>query len=162
MSRPGSRKGKAKGKGKKEKPKTPKQLVAELTEQNENLTTELTTLKNEADGLRTKLDALSKKLVSSVNKKEFNITEETDPNSVNLEALLEMLGKLIVKKQINEMSVEARAEELETRVTEMSMMIAKMTKKTLAYETGLDDIAKCDDLDTIKDRVYRLQLISGI
>lgn len=164
MSRPASRKGSAKGKkgkGKKEKPKTPKQMVAELTEQNEKLTTELTTVKNEADGMRFKLDALSKKLVASVNKKEFKISTDTDPNTLSLDTLLDMLGKLVVKKRINEMSVEARAEELETRVTEMSMDLAKMTKKTLAYETGLADIANSSDLEEIRDRVYSLQLIAG-
>ena len=60
-----------------------------------------------------------------------------------------------------EMSVEARTEELELRVTEMSMDIARNTKKCLAYESGFQHLLNCSSIDEVKDRVYQLQLIAG-
>ena len=59
------------------------------------------------------------------------------------------------------MSVEARTEELELRVTEMSMDIARNTQKCLAYESGFQHLLNCSSIDEVKDRVYQLQLIAG-
>ena len=52
-------------------------------------------------------------------------------------------------------------EELELRVTQMSGQLAKMMKKTLAYEQGLADVASSRDLDEVRDKIYNLQLIAG-
>ena len=157
MSRPGSRKGK-KGSAK----LTPKQQIAKLTEQNEALTLNLDLLRTQAEELTIKVEAMSKLLVDSIkDKKEFGITSQTDIMQISTETLVAMISKLVVKKQLQEMSVEARVEELETRVTQMSMDIAKMTKKTMAYENGLEDLAKFNDIEDVKDKVYQLQLIAG-
>ena len=157
MSRPSSRK----GSGKKSPAKTPKKIIAELTEQNDQLTLELNTLKEETVKQQEKLDLLTKKVVGAITKKEFGITDATDLRQLSIDTLMEMLSKLVVRKRLQDVSVEARVEDLETRVTEMSLDIAKMTKKTLAYETGLEDIAAADKLEEVRDRVYELQLIAG-
>lgn len=150
-----------KASGKKAAPKNPKKVIAELTEQNELLTQELNMLKEQTACQHEKLDLLTDKVVGAINKKEFGITDLTDIRSLSIQTLMDMLAKLVVKRRIQDVSVEARVEDLETRVTEMSLDIAKMTKKTLAYELGLQDIAKATSLEAVQDRVYELQLIAG-
>ena len=159
MSRPTSSKGSKKGK--RGSAKTPKKQIAELTEQNNLLTEELNSLRNEGDTLKVKLDTLVGKMFEVLPKKEFGIKDTTKYADIPLETLIQMMGKLIVKMRLQEMSVEARVEELETRVTQMSMDIAKMTKKTMAYENGLHDLVKCENIDDTHDRVYQLQVIAG-
>ncbi len=158
MSRPSSRGAK---KGKKGSAKTPKKQIAELTEQNNLLTEELNALRAENDTLKVKLDTMIQKMLEGIKKKEFNLKDGVNAMEIPLDTLIQIIGKLIVKRKLQEMSVEARVEELETRVTQMSMDIAKMTKKTVAYETGLQDILNCYHLDDVRDRVYQLQLIAG-
>ena len=164
MSRPGSRAGSAK-KGKKEKPKPPKKVIAELTEQNEQLSTELTQIKTEAEQMRSKIELLSKKIVEGTNKKDlfrmYRIDDKTDLMLLTTDVLLDMVGNLVLKKTIQEKSVESRVEDLETRVTEMSLDIAKMTAKTMAYENGIHEISKCSGIEDIKDRLCQLTLLAG-
>ena len=159
MSRPTSSKGSKKGK--RGSAKTPKKQIAELTEQNNLLTEEINSLRNENDTIKLKLETLVGKMFEVLQKKEFGIKESTNYADIPLDILIQMMGKLITKKKLQEMSVEARVEELETRVTQMSMEIAKMTKKTMAYENGLQDLLKCERIDDAHDRVYQLQLIAG-
>lgn len=159
MSRPASSKGSKKGK--RGSAKTPKKQIAELTEQNNSLTNELNSMRNENDTLKIKLETMVMKMLEVLPKKAFQIKENMNYTEVPLDTLVEMMGKLIVKKKLQEMSVEARIEELETRVTQMSMDIAKMTKKTMAYENGLQDLLKMNDLNEVHDQVYHLQLIAG-
>ena len=59
------------------------------------------------------------------------------------------------------MSVAARINELETRVTEMSMDVARLTMKTMAYETGFADLLKCQTVDEVENRVYELQFVAS-
>ena len=68
---------------------------------------------------------------------------------------------MIVKKKTYDMSVEARADELENRVTKMNIENAKMLRKTAAYECGLNEVMSCSDVEHVRDRVYQLQLIAG-
>lgn len=136
-------------------------MVAELTEENEKLTLELNALKETSALQQSKLDMLTSKVVSAVDKKEYGITEQTNLQQLPIDTLMEMLSKLVVRKQVQDVSVEARVEELESRVTEMSMDIAKMTKKTLAYETGLEDIGRANCMEQVRDKVFELQLIAG-
>lgn len=157
MSRPGSRK----GKGKKEAAKSPKKVIAELTEENTQLKEQLEQLTQQNAFMTGKMIAVTNQIVNSVNKRDFFITDQTDLSQLTTDVLLEMINKLVVKKRIQEGSVEARTEELETRVTEMSLDIAKLTKKTFAYETGLDDIINSPNLDSVRDKVYQLQFIAG-
>ena len=153
-------------KSKKEKPKPPKVQIKELTEANELLTQELNTLKNEAEDMRNKLIAVNSKIVTGLDKKSlqkcYGITESTPPLSINTDYLLDMLGKLIVKKEIRDVSVEARMEELECRVTELNMSLAKASQKTVAYELGLEDLTKCKSLEEVRDRVYEMQYLAGM
>ena len=81
--------------------------------------------------------------------------------SLTTDILLDMVNKLLVKKTIQEKSVESRVEDLETRVTEMSLDIAKMTAKTMAYENGIHQISKCTDMEDIKDKLCQLTLLAG-
>ena len=154
-----SRKGSAKGK--KGSAKSPKVQIKELTEQNALLTEELIALKNQHEELSNKLACTVTKLLEGVSKRDFMIREDTNPIDITTDTLLNIVGKMIVKKRISDMSVEARVEELETRVTKMSMDIARMTKKTMAYENGLEDLLVCGSLADVKDKVYHLQLIAG-
>ncbi|ELU00581.1 hypothetical protein CAPTEDRAFT_195012 [Capitella teleta] len=158
MSRPASRKSSGKKSG---SAKTPKKMIFELTEENEKLTLELNTLKQLTQEQQDRLDLLTTKLMGAVDKKEFGINDNTDHRLVSIEMLMEMLNKLLVRKQIHDVSVESRVEELETRVTEMSMELAKLTKKNLAYEMGLEDVLKMDSVEQVRDKVYGLQLIAG-
>ena len=155
MSRKGS------GKGKKGSAKSPKVQIKELTEQNAQLTEELIALKNQHQELSNKLSCTVSKILEGVNKREFMIKDTTNPIDIPTDTLLTMVGKMIVKKRISDMSVEALVEQLETRVTKMSMDIARMTKKTLAYENGLEDLLTCRSMEDVRDRVYQLQLIAG-
>ena len=159
MSRPQSSKGSKKGK--RGSAKTPKKQIAELTEQNNILTEELNSLRNENDTLKIKIETIISRILEVLPRKQFGIKDDTKYSDIPLDTLSVMMEKLIVKKKLQEMSVEARAEELETRVTQMSMDIAKMTKKTIAYENGLQDLLKTKDIDDVYDRVYQLQLIAG-
>ena len=159
MSRPQSSKGSKKGK--RGSAKTPKKQIAELTEQNTLLTEELNALQNENDMLKVKIETIISRMLEVLPRKQFGIKDDTKYTEIPLDTLSAMMGKLIVKKKLQEVSVEARVEELETRVTQMSMDIAKMTKKTVAYENGLHDLLKTKDIDDVYDRVYQLQLIAG-
>ena len=162
MSRPLSRKGSAKGgKNAKPKKKTPKQQIAELTEQNETLTKELESLKTEASGMKDKIDAVTLKLVSSIRKHEFGIADDTDLHTIPIPTLVDIIENLVVKKQIYDVSVESRVTELESRLTSMTMEVAKMTTKTAAYETGLECLGQCSNLQEVTDKIYQLQLIAG-
>ena len=159
MSRPQSSKGSKKGK--RGSAKTPKKQIAELTEQNTLLTEELNSLRNENDILKIKIETTIGRMLEVLPKKQFGIKDDTKYSEIPLDTLSTMMDKLIVKKKLQDVSVEARVEELETRVTQMSMDIAKMTKKTIAYENGLHDLLKTKDIDDVYDRVYQLQLIAG-
>ena len=156
MSRPQSSK-----KGKRGSAKTPKKQIAEITEQNNLLTEELNSIRNEKDMLKIKIETTIGRMLEVLPRKQFGIKDDTKYSDIPLDTLSAMMGKLIVKKKLQELSVEARVEELETRVTQMSMDIAKMTKKTIAYENGLQDLLKTKDIDDVYDRVYQLQLIAG-
>ena len=59
------------------------------------------------------------------------------------------------------MSVEARADDLEKRVTDISFDVARKTMKMMAYETHFDDIMKCTRLEEVRDKVYNLRFIAG-
>lgn len=155
MSRKGS------GKGKKGSAKSPKVQIKELTEQNATLNEELISLKNQHEELRNKMDCTVRKILEGVSRKDFNIKEATDPLDITTDCLLNMVGKMIIKKKIMDMSVEARVEQLETRVTQMTIDIAKYSKKTLAYENGLQDLLNSHNMEDVRDRVYQLQLIAG-
>ena len=158
MSRPSSKRGK---KGAKQKAKSPKIVIKELTEQNEQLTQELALTRQLSEEQQLKIDVLTRKLVTSTNPKDYGVSEQTNLAALTPDVLLEMLNSLVVKKQIYDVSVEARADELEQRVTSLSRELAKMTKKTTAYEAGLQDLMDCQDLEQARDRVYQLQLIAG-
>ena len=152
-----------KGSGKKEKKKTPKQQIQELTEQNEALTSELERIRGEHDALTLKLAVVATKILGGVDRKQFRLPADlVDAASLPTDTLSAMLDALIVKRQVYDQSVESRADELERRVTTMSRDLARMTMKTQAYEDGLHDVLHTSDLETIKDRVYQLQLIAGI
>ncbi len=158
MSRPGSRRAKSP----KVKKLTPKQQITQLTEQNEQLTVELNNLKTANEEMTLKVEAMTRKILDGTeNKKEFGITDQTELMKIGVDILLQMIEKLVVKKQIYNLSVEARAEELEKRVTQMSIDLSKVTKKMFAYEQGLADIQKCGDIEEARDKVYQLQLIAG-
>ena len=77
------------------------------------------------------------------------------------QVVLDMIASMIVKKKTYDMSVEARADQLENRVTKMNMENAKMLRKTAAYECGLTEVMNCSDVEQVRDRVYQLQLIAG-
>lgn len=159
MSRPSSRKGSAK---KKEKKKTPKQIIKELTEQNEQLTTEVESLRQQFNDLQDKLGAVTKKLIlNTSNKAELGIFEETDINHISTDVLLEMIERLAVKRKIYDVSVEQRVDDVENRLTNLTMDSAKMMKKILAYESGLESITACSNMEQMKDTIYKLQLIAG-
>ena len=155
MSRKGS------GKGKKGSAKSPKVQIKELTEQNAQLSEELIALKNKHEELKAKMTCTVCKILEGVNRREFIIKDGSDPLDIRTDTLLNMVGQMIVKKKINDISVEARVEELETRVTQMSMDIACMTKKTLAYENGLQDLLECRSQEDVRDKIFQLQLIAG-
>lgn len=152
------------GKVKKEKPKPPKVQIKELTEQNEQLTLELDTLRNEANILRDRLTSVNSRMTAATEEKILlrnGITNCTNPVDIPAEALINLIDRLIVKRQIQDVSVESRVEDLESRLTQMSFEVARMTKKTYAYECGLDDLKKCSNLEQVSDRVYELQIIAG-
>ena len=73
-----------------------------------------------------------------------------------------MVSSMIVKRKTYDMSVEARADQLENRVTTMNIENAKMMRKTAAYECGLNEVIRCTDVEHVRDRVYQLQLIAGL
>jgi len=161
MSRPASRKSTGKGKNAKPKKKTPKQQIAELTEENENLTKELDFLKTEKVDMQNKIYSVTKKLVSNIRKSDFGIKEDTDLQSISSATLCDIVEKLVVRKQIYDVSVEARVAELEARLTNMTLELAKMTTKTTAYEMGLESLTKCSDFTQVKNKVQELKIIAG-
>lgn len=146
---------------KKPKKLTPKQQIELLTTQNEDLTKQLEQLRVDHDNMTIKVLGVTKKVLEGVNKKDFGINDNTEILSISPETLMDMVGKLIVKKRIYDMSVEARADELELRVTQMNGDLARMMKKTLAYEQGLSDIGTCLHIEDVRDRIQHLQLIAG-
>ena len=58
-------------------------------------------------------------------------------------------------------SIAARINELETRVTSMSMDIARMTMKVMTYEAAFADFLKCQTVDEVQDRIYKLQFVAS-
>ena len=97
MSRPSSRRGKA---GKKKGAKTPKKQIAELTEQNAQLTEQLDSTRLLYQQLQSKMDIVTDKLVNSINKRDFCISDKTDLTQLTADVLTEMIEKLVVKKKI--------------------------------------------------------------
>ena len=150
-----------KGKSAKPKKKTPKQQIAELTEENENLTKELESLKTERTQMQDKIYAVTKKLVSSIRKSDFGIKEDADLYSISSETLCDIIQKLVVRKEIYDVSVEARVAELESRLTKMTAELVKMTTKTNAYEMGLEGLIKCSDFTQVKNKIQELKIIAG-
>ena len=154
-----------KGKAKKEKPKPPKVQIKELTEANELLTQELNTLKNEAEELRNRLTAVNSRMMAATEEKILlrnGVNKNTNPVDITADSLINIVERLIVKRKIQDVSVEARVEDLESRLTDLTFDLAKMTKKTFAYECGLEDLKQCSSLEECKDRVYQLQIIAGM
>ena len=152
------------GKKKKEKPKPPKVQIKELTEQNEQLTLQLETVKNENNGLKDRLIAVNSRIVGATEEKYLlrnGVKNDTSLEYIPAEALIEFMDKLIVKRKVQDTSVEARVEDLESRITQMAFDLARITKKSYAYECGLDIIKKCSSLSEVKDKVYDLQIIAG-
>lgn len=156
MSRPksGSKKG--------AKKLTPKQQIAQLTDQNSQLTQELETLRSAHEQTTLRLTQLVSKMIGGVDLKQFHIRDPTNVQELGTDILLQMIESLIVKKRMYDKSVESRVEEVETRLTQMSMDLARSTKKTLAYEQGLEDLLQCPSLHEVQDKVYQLQLIAGM
>ena len=152
---PGSKKGSA-------KKKTPKQQIAELTEQNEKLTQELESLRTAHQQMTSKVTDVTNKIIEGIDKKEFNIRDDVNVVDLSTETLIKMVEKIIVIRKHYNGSVECRVEELETRLTQMSMDLAKATKKTLAYEQGMEDLHTCFTLSQVRDKVYQLQFIAGL
>jgi len=58
-------------------------------------------------------------------------------------------------------SVEKMAAQLEVRVTQLSMDLARMTHKCLCYEQNLEHMLHCENLDHVKDKVYSLKILAG-
>lgn len=155
---------KSAGKAKKEKPKPPKVIIKELTDQNEALTVELNGLRNEANLMRSKLSVVNSRMIAASDEKlvrKNGISASTDPVDVPLQALVELMDQLVVKKKIQSVSVEARLEELEVRMSQVTFDLARMTKKAYAYECGLDKIKSSSSLPQVRDRIYELQFLAG-
>lgn len=112
--------------------------------------------------MQQKVDLFTDKLVKNVKKEDFGITEVTNLQALTPDVLLEMLETVLVRKRIYETSVEERVDSLEAQLTSMSMDVAKLTKKNMAYEVGMEDLLQCVDMAEVKDKVYGLQLISGM
>ena len=158
---PAGKKGK---KGKKEKPKPPKVIIKELTDQNEALMLELNTLKNDANLLRNKLSVVNARMIAASDEKVLRrngVSKSTDPVDVPLQALVELMEKLVVKRKAQNVSVEARLEELEKRTTQVSFDLTRMTKKNYAYESGLESLKSCTNLSQVRYTVYELQFLAG-
>lgn len=158
MSRPSSSKGK---KGKKGQTKSPKQQVKELTEQNAELMKQLDENRENLKMCEDKLSFLTVTLLRNIDPRDFGVRPDADPLLVPTKALEQMVSSLSAKKKVREVSVEARIEELETRVTQMNSEMAKMCKKSIAYENGLHDLLSSTNLDEVKDKIYDLQFIAG-
>ena len=158
MSRPASKKGKGK---KAPKKKTPKQIIAELTEQNEVLQHELTSLKTRTADLTDKLTFVVDKLLCNSDLFNNSLPKDIDIHTMNKNVMDEILEKLIVKRRIYNDSLDCRIDLLENKVTTLSGELAKVTKKVTAYEHGLNCIVISENIDDIKDKVYQLQLIAG-
>ena len=80
---------------------------------------------------------------------------------VETSVLVRIIEYLAINRQQQEVSVAARIDDLEARVTSMSMDIARMTMKTMAYESGFSDFLKCRTVDEVQDRVHKLQFIAS-
>ena len=156
MSRPSSRKGSKKGSA-----KSPKKQIQELTELNQQLTDEIAALQIANNDLKENIVLVSEKLAAGIDKKDFDIKQYENYLDIPQAVLTEMIDNLIIKKKIHETSVESRVEELETRVTEMSMENAKLRKKTIAYEMGFQNLLQSHNMEDLKDKIYQLQLIAG-
>lgn len=150
---------------KKEKPKNPKVQIKELTDQNAQLTEELHMCKNEAEDMKSKITSVNQKILSGLDpetlKKSFEITPSTDPLLIPTDSLNGVLDKIIVKKKEYGESVEIRLEELESRVTDLNVSLAKSSKKAAAYETAFSDLIRCNDLEQLKDKICHLQFVAG-
>lgn len=151
-------KGKDKGaKGKDSKGPSPGAL-------NEQLNQELTTTKADLEKVRALLVAISKKLLEGKDeawKTAHKFQADTDPLSVPDGVFLELISDLIVKKKQYEESIEVQVELLETRVTEVSLALARYATKCRAYENGLRQFLTCNDLNALKDHAYHLMIVAG-
>lgn len=155
---------KDKEKSQKEKKKDPKKQASELTQLNEQLGQEVTTLKTEIEATRLRLLNLCQKLLESKGQKwklEHRIQNDTDLLSLGENIFLDIISDLMVKKKEHEESVEVQVERLEKRVTQMSLELARYATKCQAYEIGLKGFLTCDNLNSVKDRVYHLLVVAG-
>jgi len=87
--------------------------------------------------------------------------EDFDPLQLDNDATSELIGKFFGKHKDWEQSTEERVEQLERRITEMDFDLIRTKSKCHAYEVGLLELSEVNDMNSLKDHIYQLQIIAG-
>ncbi|XP_013388527.1 uncharacterized protein LOC106157437 [Lingula anatina] len=138
-----------------------KNSVKVLLQENKTLQEEKDAITKELDDLKTKFSVLGKKILDHADKAEYGLEDDLDPLQVNLDDLLGMLSKVISRdKKKNRM--ETRIEELETRVTQLTVEQAELLRVRAKYEEGLSEICQCYDMPAVKVLVEKIRVEADI
>lgn len=134
--------------------KAKKAHMAELTTENAMLKEEKEELLKSNEETKSKLEAISKKILDNIDRTEYSLPEGIEPLQIKIDVLEDMLTKIITKQMVKKKkSLAERIEELETRVTEQNEQIARHLRARSRYETCLSDILRCNDFNAIRAKV---------
>ncbi|OWF45674.1 uncharacterized protein LOC110456737 [Mizuhopecten yessoensis] len=137
-----------------------KQAVEILTKENEELQGQVEALTTKSKLFQDNWITLTTKLVQDAKTKGFQLGEEDQRKALeelSVDVLLDLINSLahkqiLQKQKANKGSVEARIEELETRITQMNMNLVKLLQAKMNLEAGLDAIQQCASLDDAKHK----------
>ncbi|KAL8572553.1 hypothetical protein ACOMHN_040457 [Nucella lapillus] len=130
-----------------------------ITKERDELNKKLeASLKDNAD-LKTSLRNIAKKAMDNSNPTPFLTGTEKDPSEISEQELITLIGTLVpVERNV---TLEARIEELETRLTLFSGELGKLLKLKLNVETKLKEVVSCYDLEAVHQSMKQLWLQSS-
>lgn len=95
-------------------------------------------------------------------RRAHNVTSPIfNPLHLNTDAVDDLLDRIKAKHEESETSAGLRIEELEKQVTEMTLDLLRATKRSHAYEEGLNSLRRCQTVDENRDQVHKMQIIAG-
>lgn len=139
--------------------------MKELTAENEKLKEDLVMAQNQIVEFKSRVACTNRQVMGCIEtrtlKDKFNLLETADPLSLSVDTVSEMLQIMTVKHKTFQTSVEAQLMAVEKELTKLSLELARMSRKTLAYEQTMSELEECSNLEQVMDKVQHMRFIAG-
>jgi hypothetical protein len=141
-----------------EEPKISQRAFDQTTKERDELKKNFEAAQKENAKLRWRIYEITKKVMDTANPTPFRTGKEKDPGDVSEVELFDMLDTLVPIE--HNVSLEARLEELETRITLLNGEVGKLLKLKMSMENSLRGLDTCRDLEDMRRTVRTLWLQS--